>query len=91
MTTDLETPDEAFDLADGVVRTLKELGVDARGEVRRVFVGQVAKEIISVAEETDATVIVMGTRGLSDWQGLILGSVAHKVVHMTDRPVLLIR
>ena len=39
----------------------------------------------------DAGVILMGTRGRSDLTGLVLGSAAHKVIHLTDRPVLVVR
>ncbi len=35
--------------------------------------------------------IVMGTRGLGTVQGLLLGSVATKTVHLTDLPVLLVK
>jgi nucleotide-binding universal stress UspA family protein len=33
----------------------------------------------------------MGTRGLSDWGRLLMGSVAHKVVHLAEVPVLVVR
>ncbi len=33
----------------------------------------------------------MGARGRSDLAGFILGSTAHKVIHLTDRPVLIVR
>ena len=33
----------------------------------------------------------MGSRGRGDLTGLVLGSTAHKVIHMSDRPVLVIR
>jgi nucleotide-binding universal stress UspA family protein len=49
------------------------------------------QEILRVATEVDADLIVMGTRGLTDWSGLLLGSVAHKVLHMAECPVLLVR
>ena len=88
---DLETPDEATELVDGIVRQLKEEGVSARPEVRRVVLGLAPQEILRVAKDIDAQLIVMGTRGLTDWAGLLLGSVAHKVVHHATCPVLLVR
>jgi len=36
-------------------------------------------------------VIVMGSRGRGDLAGAILGSTAHKVIHLADRPVLVVR
>jgi nucleotide-binding universal stress UspA family protein len=33
----------------------------------------------------------MGTRGLSEWSRLLMGSVAHEIVHLADIPVLVVR
>ncbi|HKY95828.1 MAG TPA: universal stress protein [Kiloniellales bacterium] len=41
--------------------------------------GQPARTIVQVAEEIEADTIVMGSRGLGDIEGLLLGSVSHKV------------
>jgi nucleotide-binding universal stress UspA family protein len=41
--------------------------------------GQPARTIVQVAEEIEADAIVMGSRGLGDIEGLLLGSVSHKV------------
>lgn len=41
--------------------------------------GQPARTIVQVAEEMEADTIVMGSRGLGDFEGLLLGSVSHKV------------
>ena len=35
--------------------------------------------------------IVMGTRGLGSIQGLLLGSVAMKVVHLAEVPITLLK
>jgi len=35
--------------------------------------------------------IVIGSKGKSDLEGLILGSVTHKVLHTTDLPVLVVK
>jgi nucleotide-binding universal stress UspA family protein len=35
--------------------------------------------------------IVMGSRGRGDIAGLLIGSTAHEVLHLTDRPVLVVR
>jgi nucleotide-binding universal stress UspA family protein len=47
--------------------------------------------LVDDAIEHDADVIVMGSRGRSDLVGFILGSTAHKVIHLTDRPVLIVK
>jgi nucleotide-binding universal stress UspA family protein len=33
----------------------------------------------------------MGSRGKSDLAAILVGSVTHKVLHLTDRPVLVAR
>lgn len=53
--------------------------------------GDPAAVIINVAKVEDADVIVMGTRGLSDLKGLIVGSVAHKVSHLADCTVVSVK
>jgi nucleotide-binding universal stress UspA family protein len=88
---ELTTIDEATNLVDDVVRTLKNAGVDARGEVADAMHGGAAREILRFARAEDAGMIVMGSRGLSDLAGLVMGSVTHKVLHLADRPVLVVR
>ena len=70
---------------------MKDLGVSARTEARAALAGRAAQEIMDVAVTEDAGLIVMGSRGMSDWQGLLVGSVAHKVVHLSSVPVLIVR
>ena len=88
---DVETADEARTLVDRVVRELKDAGTNVRGEVVRVPLGQTPRAILDMVREEDAGLIVMGTRGLSDWGRLLMGSVAHKVVHLAEVPVLVVR
>lgn len=54
-------------------------------------VGQPAAEIVRVADEFGADQIVMGTHGKGTLGSLFLGSVAQRVVHLTQRPVLLVK
>jgi nucleotide-binding universal stress UspA family protein len=90
-----DVPSESDQEADQAVRdgvdALRQAGVEAEGEVRPTTFGHAAREILADAKEHDADVIVMGSRGRSDLAGSILGSTAHKVIHLTDRPVLVIR
>jgi nucleotide-binding universal stress UspA family protein len=78
------------ELVDDVVRDLKDRGIDARGEVRLPR-SSVAHEIMNLAKEIDASLIVMGSRGLSDGEALVFGSTSHKVVHLATCPVLVVR
>ena len=53
--------------------------------------GAVAATIDHVARAEHATHIVMGTRGLGGVRGLLLGSVATQLLHLTDVPVTLVK
>jgi nucleotide-binding universal stress UspA family protein len=86
-----ETAEEITDLVDEAVRTLKDAGVSARSEIVHAVSNQTAAEILTAAKTFDANVIVLGSRGRSDMTGILLGSVTHKVIHLADRPVLVVR
>ena len=73
------------------IAALAEAGVTVHGEVVDAVFGHAAGEIVKMAGQHDVDVIVMGSRGRSDLVGLVLGSTAHKVIHLTDRPVLVVR
>jgi nucleotide-binding universal stress UspA family protein len=72
-------------------RELEQAGVPVKVELVRAFAGHVAKIIVEVARDHQAGVIVLGSRGRGDLTALLLGSVAHKVIHLADRPVLVAR
>ncbi len=86
-----ESDTEATAAVDGAVKALTEAGVDAHAEVRETVFGHAAREILADAKLHDVNVIVMGSRGRGDLAGLVLGSTAHKVIHLADRPVLVVR
>jgi nucleotide-binding universal stress UspA family protein len=86
-----ETTDEASAAVSASVEVLTEAGVKAYGEIRNTLLGYAAGEIVDDAKEHDVDVIVMGSRGRSDLTAFILGSTTHKVMHLTDRPVMVIR
>jgi nucleotide-binding universal stress UspA family protein len=88
--SDLEDPADGRELVDEVVRGLKDRGLNARGDVVRVVEGHVPRAIVESAGNVDADVIVMGTRGLSDFGGLFLGSVTHRVLHLVEKPVIVV-
>ena len=57
----------------------------------RVEEGDPAKVIIQIAEDTRADMIVMGNRGLSDFQGMLFGSVSHKVSQLAKCTCVTVR
>jgi nucleotide-binding universal stress UspA family protein len=76
---------------ESAVASLTQAGISAHGEVRDTIFGHAAREIIDDAKEHDAGIILMGSRGRGDLTGLVLGSTAHKVIHLADQPVLVVR
>lgn len=47
--------------------------------------------LIAVADEVDARMIVVGSRGESALRGALVGSTAYRLVHLSQRPVLVVR
>src|SRR5215472_5537890 len=86
-----ETTDDAQADVDAAVAVLTEAGVKAHGIVRNTIYGYAAREIVAEARAEDVSAIIMGSRGRGDLAGLVLGSTAHKVIHLADRPVLVVR
>jgi nucleotide-binding universal stress UspA family protein len=60
------------------------------GSTRRAQ-GQAAPEIVRVAAEIGADQIVLGTRGMGALGSFFIGSVAQRVVHLAEVPVLLVK
>jgi len=56
-----------------------------------VGVGEAAHVITEYAKEKHCDQIFMGTRGMGTITGLLLGSVATKVVHVSEMPVVLVK
>lgn len=86
-----ESDSEAAATVDAAANDLADAGIDVSREVRDTVFGYAAREIVEDAKLHDVNVIVMGTRGRGDLAGLVLGSTAHKVIHLADRPVLVVR
>ena len=53
--------------------------------------GPPAKEILAYAENGAFDTIVIGSRGLSDLGGLLLGSVSHKISHLAPCTCIVVR
>jgi nucleotide-binding universal stress UspA family protein len=57
---------------------------------RSVLEGREADAIAQIAHDRDADVIVIAGRGRSPFVGAILGSVTQRLLHVADRPVLVV-
>jgi len=71
-----------------VGRVLRDHGVES-SEVREF--GHPVDTVISVAKTISADLIVMGSRGMSGFKSLLLGSVSDGVLHHAHCPVLIVR
>jgi nucleotide-binding universal stress UspA family protein len=56
-----------------------------------IKVGEPAEVIARMAEDRGCDLIVMGTHGRGTIAGLLIGSVATKVLHLAKAPVLLVK
>lgn len=67
----------------------QENGLKVKQEI--ISSGWIYDEIVRVANEEEADLIIMGTHGVSGWQEFFVGSNAHKVVTQASCPVLSIQ
>ena len=56
-----------------------------------VIEGDPSERIINYAKDHDVDIIVIGSRGLGTFKGLLLGSVSNKVSHRADRTCVIVR
>ncbi|BCX02847.1 MAG: universal stress protein UspA [Candidatus Roseilinea sp.] len=79
----------ATHLLGNVKKRLSEMGVHT---VETDFVeGPPADVILGVADTRKPDLLVIGSRGLSTWQGAFLGSVSAAVVQRAECPVLVVK
>jgi nucleotide-binding universal stress UspA family protein len=62
-------------------------GLEPRREVRQ---GDPAHVLAALGKELGATAIAVGTRGERPLTGAILGSLCHKILHVSEVPVLVV-
>jgi nucleotide-binding universal stress UspA family protein len=74
-------------LAPGIAK-LKRAGVK---HVAHTAYGDTATVIVRTARRLRCESIVMGTRGMGAIGGLLLGSVANKVIHLATTPVTFVK
>jgi nucleotide-binding universal stress UspA family protein len=81
--------ERAVTVADAGARLAQELGATAEAMAISDEV-HVADTIVSVAEESDACVVVVGSRGRGGVKSLF-GSTSRALLNGTERPVLVVR
>lgn len=85
--------DSMREYATSVIESAKEYARGIGSKTVRGFVksGQPARTIVGFAKEHKIDLIVMGSRGLGDVEGYLLGSVSHKVTSLASMPVLVVK
>ena len=80
-------------IAENVLNAARDQALEA-GAVNvecSVEYGDATKGILGTAASEQVDTIVIGTRGLSDIQGMVFGSVAHKVAHAARCRVIMVK
>ena len=67
------------------------LGATGLSSSSHVMVGEAAPSLVQFAQEKGCRLIVIGTHGFGTVLGLVMGSVATTVVHLSSLPVLLVK
>lgn len=80
---------ETREVLDAQVRELEASG--ARVERAHQRSGRADREILAVADEIDADMIVIGSRGIGGLRRALMGSVSSSVVHHAHCPVHVVR
>ena len=87
---DREAAEEGGRIAGEGVRLARAAGLRAEPVVVEAT-GPVWKTILDIADQHDATMIIMGSRGLTGVRSMLLGSVSNALAHHSERPTLVIR
>jgi nucleotide-binding universal stress UspA family protein len=87
---DQEIRKSAMELAERGVEAAAAAGLPARAEIAEAALAGVWSAVLEVANEYDVALIVLGSRGLSTFESLLLGSVSHGIVQHARRPVMIV-
>lgn len=76
---------EGHNLVERITSAIGLIDVELKTIVK---MGSPASIIVEEASELGVEAIVMGSRGMSDFKSLILGSISHKVMHTANCTVI---
>ncbi|MDZ7700963.1 MAG: universal stress protein [Halobacteriales archaeon] len=82
-----EYEDRGEEIVTEVAKAADELGVDCETAVRT---GQVHVEIQEYVDEAGIDLVVMGSRGLTNLEKVLLGSTADKTIRTVDVPTMVV-
>ncbi|MBE9016587.1 universal stress protein [Chroococcidiopsis sp. CCALA 051] len=85
MTTKLEEGDKI------IANAVEYLGLDPSRTVTMLRQGEPKDVVCQVADEVDADLIIMGSRGLKRLQAILSNSVSQYVFQLSSRPMLLVK
>lgn len=85
---DIHPPGEIAETVSHAIYELQRAGVQARGVIRTARTGRVADEIVYAAHRHHADEIVIGASRRSCLGRLLFGSVAPRVLRLSDLPVV---
>jgi nucleotide-binding universal stress UspA family protein len=74
-----------------IAKIVIDAGVPTTLQTRVARAYEVAEAIVDVAKQHDVGLVALGSRGLSDLSGFFRGSVSHRVIALSDCPVLVVR
>ncbi len=80
--------DEAITYLKEITSRIEGKGIKTRIEIG---VGYPHSAILELADKEDVEFIIMSTHGRTGLARVLMGSVAEKVVHATERPVILVK
>jgi len=80
--------DKARSVTDKAAVLLRAAGL---AHESHVALGNVGERVNEAVKQLGCDTVVMGTRGLGSFGGLLLGSVANRVIHEVSVPVILVK
>lgn len=79
---------KAYNLINSVIQDIGTHEYSIRGIIDE---GDIAAKIIDIANDINADLVVLGSRGTSELGNYPIGSVANKVVQYAHKPVMVVR
>lgn len=80
------SPRLLMEIGEHILKSALEKAEDAglTGVTHVLENGDPASQIVAKINSSDIDCVVMGSRGLSDWKGMLMGSVSHKVSNQAN-------